>query len=217
MNTIKTILFIGILGLVNLAFLTEKNMETNTTANLKAIEAFSQELCTVYNTGQDLVLVDNNGQQIFNPNKADLQKLAPELFNQHRVRVTLSGESDNNLCSTELVVMDESGKIEGNYTVNSCSSYGWIFFTQATCFQVALFHDAGLEAPYGNSVNGSVDWTFQYDDESRLSGTYTDMGAANMFNVATPCYTNKKAQPLTASEARKRIERRNIPRVFTGS
>jgi len=216
MNTIKTILFVGILGLVNLAFLTEKNSETNT-AHLAAIEAFSQELCEVYNSGQDLILVNKNGQQILNPNKADLENLAPELFEQQRVRVTLAGRSDNNLCSTELVIMDESGKIEGNYTVNSCSAYGWIFFTTATCFQVALFHDAGLEAPYGSSVHGSVDWTFQFNDKSRLSGTYMDMGAANMFNVATPCYNNKRAQPLTASEARKRVERRNLPITTAGS
>jgi len=79
MNTIKTILFVGILGLVNLAFLTEKNSETNT-AHLAAIEAFSQELCEVYNSGQDLILVNKNGQQILNPNKADLENLAPEFM-----------------------------------------------------------------------------------------------------------------------------------------
>lgn len=215
MNTIKTILFIGVLALINFSFLSEKNNIVNS-ANLAVIEAFSQELCAAYDTGQDLILVAKNGVQILNPNKADLQKLAPELFNQNRVRVTLAGASDNNLCSTELVIMDQSGKIEGNYTVNSCSSYGWIFFTEANCFQVALFHDAGLEAPYGSSINGSVDWTFKYNNESKLSGTYMDMGAANMFNVATPCYNNKKAQPLTASEAKKRVERRNFP-ITTGS
>jgi len=215
MNTIKTILFIGILALINFSFSSKKNNALNTN-NLKVIEAFSQELCATYDAGQNLILVDKNGTQILNPNKTDLQKLSPELFNQNRVRVTVAGSSSNNLCSTELVIMDQSGKIEGNYTVNSCSSYGWIFFTEANCFQVALFHDAGLEAPYGSSIDGSVDWTFQYNNESKLSGTYMDMGAANMFNVATPCYNNKEAQPLTASEARKRIERRNFP-VTTGS
>ncbi|MFK7980325.1 MAG: hypothetical protein AB8G86_10115 [Saprospiraceae bacterium] len=208
MNTIKTILFIGILALINFSFSSEKNTKINNT-NLALIETFSQELCATYDTGQNLMLMDKNGTQILNPNKADLQNLAPELFNQNRVRVTLAGSSDNNLCSTELVIMDQSGKIEGNYTVNSCSSYGWIFFTESNCFQVALFHDAGLEAPYGSSINGSVDWTFKYNDQSKLRGTYMDMGAANMFNVATPCYNNKKAQPMTANEARKRIERRN--------
>ncbi len=215
MNTIKTILFIGVLALVNFSFLSDKNKSIDN-ANFVAIEAFSQELCAAYNIGQDLILVDKSGNQILNPNKADLQKLTPEIFTQNRVRVTIAGSSANNLCSTELVIMDQSGKMEGNYTVNSCSSYGWIFFTEANCFQVALFHDAGLEAPYGSSINGSVDWTFQYNDQSKLSGTYMDMGAANMFNVATPCYNNKKAQPLTASEAKKRVERRNLP-ITAGS
>ncbi len=210
MNTIKTILFIGVLALINFSFSSKKNNAVKT-VNSMAIEVFSQELCTTYNAGQNLILVDKNGQQIFNPNKADLQKLAPELFNQNRVRVSLAGASDNNLCSTELVIMDESGKIEGNYTINSCSAYGWIFFTEANCFQVALFHDAGLEAPYGNSVNGSVDWTFQFNDQSRISGTYMDMGAANMFKVASPCYNSRTVQPLTAAEARRRVERRDLP------
>lgn len=210
MNTIKAILFIGVLALVNFSFSNKKNNTVNS-INSDAIEAFSQDLCKTYDAGQNLILVDKNGQQIFNPNKADLQKLAPEVFNQNRVRVSLAGSSDNNLCSTELVIMDESGKIEGNYTVNSCSAYGWIFFTEANCFQVALFHDAGLEAPYGNSVNGSVDWTFQFNNQSRISGTYMDLGAANMFKVASPCYNDNTVQPLTASEARKRVERRNHP------
>lgn len=216
MNTIKTILFICVLALINFSFSADKKTAPNT-ANMAAIEAFSQELCAAYDKGQNLVLVNENGTQIFNPNKTDLQKLAPTVFDQNRIRVSLAGYSDNDLCSTELVIMDESGKIEGNYTVNSCSAYGWIFFTEANCFQVALFHDAGLEAPYGNSINGSVDWTFQYNGQSRISGTYMDMGAANMFKVATPCYNNKKAQPLTASEARKRVERRNIPISAAGS
>ena len=105
MNTIKAILFICILALINYSFSSDKNTKINQT-NSALIEAFSQELCATYDAGQNLMLVDKHGTQIFNPNKADLQKLAPELFNQNRVRVTLAGSSDNNLCSTELVIMD---------------------------------------------------------------------------------------------------------------
>ena len=210
MNTIKTFLFIGILAVINFSFYSKKNKAVNS-VNFAKMETFKQELCAIYETDQNLILVDEYGKQIVNPNEADLQKLSPELFHQNRVRVTLAGSSNNNLCSTEIVIMNQNGKIEGNYTVNACSSYGWIFFTESNCFQVALFHDAGIEAPYGNSINGSVDWTFQYNNESKLSGTYMDMGAANMFKVATPCYDNKKNQPITATEARKRIERRNLP------
>ena len=71
-----------------------------------------------------------------------------------------------------------------------------------------MFHDAGLEAPYGSSINGSVDWTFQYNDQNRISGTYMDMGAANMFKVASPCYNSLETSPLTAIQAKKRKERR---------
>lgn len=211
MYTFKSILFVGLLALINFSFLNTTKTNRFNSENLAAVEAFSTELCAAYDAGENLVLVDEMGNQLFNPNKADLLNLSPALFNQNRIRVTLMGRSDNNLCSTELVIMDQSGGLEGNYTVNSCSSYGWIFFTEATCFQVALFHDAGLEAPYGNAVNGSVDWTFQFNDNSRLSGTYMDMGAANMFKVANPCYTSREREPLSATAAKRRMEQRSAP------
>lgn len=201
MNTFKAILFVALFGFVNYSFSTTKNKAT-TSQNLVAMEAFNQQLCDAYNQGENLVLVTKDGNQIINPNATDLSTLSPKLFSENRVRVTISGRSDNDLCSTELVVMDQSNQIIGNYSVNACSSYGWIFFTESTCFEVALFHDAGLEAPYGNSVNGSVDWTFQYNDQSRITGTYMDLGAANMFKVATPCY-NKSETPLSAVHAKK--------------
>lgn len=206
MSTFKAILFVAILGFINFSFSTTTNTES-TAVDLTAMEAFNQELCDAYNLGENLVLVTKEGEEIVNPNAADLSTLSPTLFSQNRVRVTISGRSDNNLCSTELVVMDQSSKIIGNYSVNACSSYGWIFFTDANCFDVALFHDAGLEAPSGSNVNGSVDWTFQFNDQSRVTGTYMDMGAANMFKVATPCYSKGK-MPITAVGAKKMIRNR---------
>lgn len=201
MNTFKAILFVALLGFINYSFSAIHTSESSTQKSA-AMKAFNQELCDAYNLGENLVLVTKDGQEIINPNAADLNALSPTLFSENRVRVTLTGRSDNDLCSTELVIMNQSSQIIGNYTVNACSSYGWIFFTESDCFEVALFHDAGLEAPFGNSINGSVDWTFQFNNSSRISGTYTDMGAANMFKVATPCY-NRKDTPLTAVGARK--------------
>lgn len=206
MNTFKAILYVALLGFINFSF-SSINTSEKATLNLAAIEAFNQELCDAYSMGENLVLVTKEGQEIINPNAEDLSGLSPTLFSENRVRVTISGRSDNNLCSTELVVMNHSSQIIGNYTVNACSSYGWIFFTEAECFEVALFHDAGLEAPFGNSINGSVDWTFQYNDETRISGTYSDMGAANMFKVATPCY-KRSEMPLTAIGAKKLAQSR---------
>ena len=203
MNTFKAILFVAILGFINYSFSTSKNTDSST-LHLAEMEAFNQELCDAYNMGENLILVTKEGKEIINPNAADLTNLSPSLFTENRIRVTIFGRSDNDLCSTELVLMNQSNQIIGNYAVNSCSSYGWIFFTESDCFELALFHDAGLEAPYGNNINGSVDWTFQFNNKSRISGTYMDMGAANMFKVATPCYTRSEtAPPLTAVEAKK--------------
>jgi len=207
MNTFKAILFVALLGFINYSFSTIKN-DDSAAIDLTAMETFNQELCDAYSMGENLVLVTKEGKEIINPNAADLSSLSPTLFSENRVRVTLSGRSDNDLCSTELVVTNESSQIIGNYSVNACSAYGWIFFTESDCFEVALFHDAGLEAPYGNNVNGSVDWTFQFNDHSRISGTYMDMGAANMFKVATPCYTTSETIPLSAVEAKKMAKSR---------
>ena len=207
MYTIKTTVLVTFLGLLNFSFFSEK-MTVEQSAHLSELNAFNQELCNAYNAGENLVLVDKDGTQYHNPNKADLLKLAPEVFSENRVRVTITGRSDNDLCSTELVISGASSGIIGNYSVNACSSYGWIFFTSANCFDVALFHDAGLEAPYGSAVNGSVDWTFQFNDNSRISGTYTDMGAANMFKVASPCYNSQNKEPLNAAAAKTMDTRR---------
>ncbi len=207
MNTFKAILFVAILGFINYSFSTSNNTEISS-LDVAAMETFNQELCDAYNMGENLILVTKEGKKIINPNAADLSVLSPTLFSENRVRVTISGSSDNDLCSTELVIMDQSSTIIGNYAVNSCSSYGWIFFTESDCFEMALFHDAGLEAPYGNNVNGSVDWTFKFNDQSVISGTYMDMGAANMFKVATPCYTRSNTAPLTAVEVKKMAESR---------
>jgi hypothetical protein len=211
MYTIKTILIFSLICLVNFSFLPFKKSNINQ-EQLTKIKALSQELCEAYNEGKNMVLVTKEGLEIINPNEAELMHLAPESFNENRVRVTLTSNSDNNLCSTELVITDKSGELERNYSINNCSSFGWIFFTPSNCFDVAIYHDAGSEAPFGNSVHGSVDWTFKFNQKTKISGTYMDRGAANMFSVARPCYdgpiyesvktiSNKNNAPL----ARKRI------------
>lgn len=211
MYTIKTTVLVTILGFFNFTFFAKKAIVEDQ-AHFAALNDFNQELCAAYNAGENLILVDQNGTQYYNPNREDLLNLAPEVFSENRVRVTLNGRSDNDLCSTELVISGASGGIVGNYAVNSCSSYGWIFFTSANCFDVALFHDAGLEAPYGNAINGSVDWTFQFNDKSRITGTYTDMGAANMYKVASPCYNAQNKEPLSAAAAKTMdVRRRSAP------
>ncbi|MEM6321769.1 MAG: hypothetical protein AAF960_29180 [Bacteroidota bacterium] len=210
MYNYKSILLIGFIALLNFSFLTNKIINKRL-AKYEAVTTFNEELCQLYNEGHNLTLVTPEGRELVNPNKEDLRTLSSEMFQQNRIRVTLMGRSDNNLCSTELVVMGNSGQIVGNYTVNSCSSYGWIFFTESDCFDIALFHDAGLEAPYGNSVNGSVDWTFQFNGQSRVSGTYMDMGAANMFKVASPCYRFAEDAPMMVSDEAKTSARRRQP------
>ena len=208
MNVLKTILFVGLISFVNFAFFVMPNKE-NVSKNALAIQALNQELSTIYEDGDAIVYLNEKGESIVNPDQATLENLAPTLLEQNRIRVTLMGRSDNDLCSTELVIKNEEGNIIGNYSINDCSSYGWIFFTHSDCFEVALFHDAGLEAPYGNSVNGSVDWTFKFNDKSEISGTYMDMGAANMFKVASPCYKANNEPIISASQAIKKMEGRN--------
>ena len=150
-------------------------------------EAF-QEIIQLQELGNNIMVVDVNGNQYENPNLETLQSLSPELFTENRIRLTLNNNSEDNRCSTEIVLMDEDNRIVGNYSLNICSSFGWIFFTPQECFHIDLYHDAGLEAPTGNQVKGSVDWTFTFNDKARLSGTYYDGGVANMLRVASPCY-----------------------------
>lgn len=212
MYTTKSILFvafISLVGLLNYSFTATKTTQF-TEFQLTKINELNQELLTAYAAGQDMIVMDKEGKKLTNPNKSDLLKLAPSLFSENRVRVTIAGRSDDDLCSTELVVMSQSGGLEGNYAVNGCSAHGWIFFTSSNCFDVALFHDAGLEAPYGSSVHGSVDWTFQFNQNSRISGTYMDMGAANMFKVASPCYNGKNLGKSDAYSASKEVRKGNL-------
>jgi len=151
-----------------------------------------EEIHKFHQIGKAVTVVDLEGNQYHNPDLATLQALSPTLFSENRIRLTLENSSDDNRCSTEIVLMNEDGNIVGNYSLNSCSSYGWIFFTPAKCFDIDLYHDAGLEAPTGNQVKGSVDWTFSFNNQPRVSGTYFDGGAAHMFRVASPCYTRKE-------------------------
>ena len=209
MYTFNTSLLLAFLGLIHLSFLT-----TNTTSHnsyqLSQIESLSSELTVAYSVGENIIIIDKNGKGHLNPNKADLLKLSPQLFNENRVRVSIASRSDNGLCSTEIVITGKSGRLEGNYTMNSCSSYGWIFFTPSNCFEVAIYHDAGLEAPFGKAINGSVDWTFQFNQQSRISGTYMDLGAANMYKVASPCYGLKKFSTNNAISRKRTVHRSSL-------
>lgn len=209
MHTVKAILFVSALAIINFSLSSFKNA-TKDIHYSPEVTAFSQELCDAYNLGENLILVDLEGNQIINPNKSDLLKLAPKTFNQNKIRLTIWSKSDNNLCSTELVIANKSGGMIGNYGINDCSSYGWIFFTEGNCFDLSIYHDAGFEAPNGSSVNGSVDWSFQFNNKPRITGTYMDRGLANMFTVASPCFDGKQGQ-LTAMETKKRIDLRNNP------
>ena len=205
MNITKKLLFVVVLAVGQMAFIFEPAESLELESSI-AYESLFQELLGYQEAGERIVYLSKDGTSKEAVSKQDLRKLAPQLFFQNRVRVTLSGRSENDLCSTELVIMDKSGKLEGNYTVNSCSSYGWIFFTESNCFDVILFHDAGLEAPYGSSINGSVDWTFRYNDESPVSGTYMDMGAANMYKVASPCYPFQREDYLRSNHRLQKME-----------
>ncbi len=163
------------------------NLDQSEKDRFYSSEAF-QEIVALQELGENIMVVDLNGNQYENPNLETLQSLSPQLFSENRIRLTLNNNSEDNRCSTEIVLMDEENGIVGNYSLNICSSFGWIFFTPHECFHIDLYHDAGLEAPTGNQVKGSVDWTFTFNDKTRLSGTYYDGGAANMLRVASPCY-----------------------------
>ena len=199
MKNFKLFSFVLLLFILNSSFVAYKAFNKQHFRTLE-LNKFYEELDAEYQLGKSITVVDPTGKELINPNIKQLRSLSPKLFSQNRVRVTLESESDNNLCSTELVIMDQTGNLEGNYSINNCSSYGWIFFTEANCFDVALYHDAGSEAPFGRSVNGSVDWTFKFNDESKISGTYMDLGAALMYKVASPCYEERpvRQKPMIA-------------------
>jgi len=173
-----------LLSILSSNFAALENSKLNTT---HTSEAF-QEIIDLQQSGENIMVVDINGNQYENPNLETLQSLSPNLFTENRIRLTLNNNSEDDRCSTEIVLMDEDNGIVGNYSLNICSSFGWIFFTPHECFHIDLYHDAGLEAPTGNQVKGSVDWTFTFNDKTRLSGTYYDGGVANMLRVASPCY-----------------------------
>ena len=186
-----------------------------TSISIPHVAAESDQLCHLYESGWNVLARNPAGKTVINPSATDLTRWQPNWLQQHRVRVTLETQSDNDLCSSELVITDADGRLEGNYTINGCSSYGWIFFTDADCFNVELFHDAGLEAPYGSDVHGSAKWTFQFDQRPKISGTYMDLGAARMFRVAQPCY-QRSFRPETTTAAL-RTNHRAAAKSFSGS
>ena len=165
---------------------------TSTNQKSTILQSLQEELQENYRNNKDIVLVDQQGNQYINPSLATLQSMSPELFSENRIRVTIANHSADNRCSTELVLFNGDQGIIGNYSLNICSSFGWIFFTSAECFGIDLYHDAGQEAPYGKAIEGSVDWTFTFNNKEKISGTYFDGGEANMITVASPCYTNNQ-------------------------
>lgn len=206
-----TVKFFTITSLL-LAFLNVSSYETNNQRSFQSqekskVNQLQQEFCTFYNEGKSISIITENGTIIENPDEVEITNYYDALLSMNRVRVTINSKSDNNLCSTELIIMDKSGRLEGNYSINNCHSYGWIFFTPSDCFDLALFHDAGSEAPFGNAVHGSVDWTFQFNEQPRISGSYMDLGAANMYKVASPCYSTKQLIPNNALSAKKVLKR----------
>lgn len=183
-----------LLTLFSANFAKVEKQNTSTTIFSETFEEIKQ----FRQLGKSVTVVDLAGNQYHNPDLATLQALSPSLFSENRIRLTLENTSEDNRCSTEIVLLNDKGGIVGNYSLNTCSSFGWIFFTPSKCFDIDLYHDAGLEAPSGNQVKGSVDWTFSFNRNPRLSGTYYDGGIANMIRVASPCY-NKKIFTYQAS------------------
>ena len=177
----------------------------NTTTNNSIIQSTYLELSTAYQNKEDIILVDLAGNQYKNPTLATLQQLSPNLISENRVRVTLENYSVDDKCSTELVLFNDKGELVRNYSLNTCSAYGWIIFTASECFDIDLYHDAGQEAPFGGSIEGQVDWTFTFNQKEKISGTYFDGGAAKMFTVASPCY---KDNILTLLDRKERPSRR---------
>jgi len=177
----------------------------NTTTNTSIVQSTYSELSEAYQKEQDIILVDLAGNQYKNPSLATLQELSPNLISENRVRVTLENYSQDDKCSTELVLFNDKGLLVRNYSLNSCSAYGWVIFTTSDCFDIDLYHDAGQEAPFGGSIEGRVDWTFTYNQKEKISGTYFDGGAAKMFTVASPCYKNNV---LTLLDRKERPSRR---------
>ncbi len=160
------------------------------------LESTYSELEIAYQQNKNITVVDLAGNQYHNPNLAQLQSLSPSLFSENRVRVTLENYSDNGKCSTELVLLNDNGGLVRNYSLNTCDSYGWIIFTSADCFDIDLYHDAGQEAPFGGTITGKVDWTFTFNQLTRITGTYYDGGSAKMYTVASPCFKDNKVTLL---------------------
>ena len=163
-------------------------------------------LQTAYQKNQEIIVVDVEGNQYKNPSLATLKEAGASLFSENRVRITLVNNSADNRCSTELALYNADGGMIGNYSLNTCSSFGWIFFTNSKCFDIDVYHDAGQEAPFGSAISGSVDWTFTFNDKKQVSGTYFDGGDANMITVASPCYQNNTLTFLARDRERKKTK-----------
>ena len=175
---------------------TISSVKENASTHSSVLKSTYSELETAYQNNENIIVVDLEGNQYHNPNLEELQSLSPNLFSENRVRVTLVSHSDNDKCSTELVLYNENGGIVRNYSLNICDSYGWIIFTQSECFDIDIYHDAGQEAPFGGAISGSVDWTFTFNQMNKITGTYFDGGSAKIFTVASPCFKDNKVTLL---------------------
>ena len=175
---------------------TISSVKENASTHSSVLKSTYSALEIAYQNNENITVVDLEGNQYHNPNLEELQSLSPALFSENRVRVTLENYSDNGKCSTELVLFDEDGGLVRNYSLNTCDSYGWIIFTNAECFDIDIYHDAGQEAPFGGAISGSVDWTFTFNQMNRITGTYFDGGSAKMYTVASPCFKDNKVTLL---------------------
>ena len=64
-----------------------------------------EEIHEFHQIGKAVTVVDLEGNQYHNPDLATLQALSPTLFSENRIRLTLENSSDDNRCSTEVVLM----------------------------------------------------------------------------------------------------------------
>ncbi len=175
---------------------TISSVKENASTHSSVLESTYSQLEIAYQQNQHITVVDLEGNQYHNPNLEELQSLSPNLFSENRVRVTLENFSDNGKCSTELVLFNDKGEIVRNYSLNSCDAYGWIIFTRSECFDIDIYHDAGQEAPFGGMITGSVNWTFTFNQMTKITGTYFDGGSAKMYTVASPCFKDNKVTLL---------------------
>jgi len=108
--------------------------------------------------------------------------------NQHITVVDLEGNQYHNPNLEELQSLSPN--------LFSENRVRWIIFTRSECFDIDIYHDAGQEAPFGGMITGSVNWTFTFNQMTKITGTYFDGGSAKMYTVASPCFKDNKVTLL---------------------